>query len=114
MTVGDCRTEESTGTSLGRGGFCVINRYKTKQRKQKNAWTCVLPSDHGGVLLDSRLQQPFQNGPFPHGGGEVAALSEEGRLEGNQPLSLWLTPCSSSSQDRLLLTCLSSSTPRPL
>lgn len=22
MTVGDCRTEESTGTSLERGGFC--------------------------------------------------------------------------------------------
>lgn len=113
MTVGDCRTEKSTGTSVGKGSFCVINQYKTKQCKQKDAWTYVLPSDHGGVLLDSRLQQPLQNGPFPHGGGDGAALSEVGRLEGSKPHSLW-TPCSSSSQDRLLLTCLSSSTPRPL
>lgn len=39
------------------------------------------------MLLDSRLQQPLQNGPFPHGDGKVAALSEGTGLEGPTPLS---------------------------
>lgn len=37
----------------------------------------ISPANHGGVLLDSRLEQPLQNGPFPHGAGEVAERSEE-------------------------------------
>lgn len=34
----------------------------------------VLPSNHGGVLLDSCLQQPLQNGPFSHGDGTMAEM----------------------------------------
>lgn len=38
----------------------------------------ILPPDHGGVLLDGCFQQPLQDGPFPHGGGEVLSLSGQG------------------------------------
>lgn len=46
----------------------------------------VLPSNHGRVLLHSRLQQPLQNGPFPHGDGKVVELSGETGFGERTPL----------------------------
>lgn len=61
----------------------------------------ILPPNHGGVLLDSRLQQPLQDGPFPHGDGEVPTPS--GQVTSGQgcfsPPSCG-QPSSSSPQDR--------------
>lgn len=44
------------------------------------------PPNHGRVLLDSRLEQPLQDGPFSHGDGKVADLSEETGLREPTPL----------------------------
>ncbi|TNN88637.1 hypothetical protein EYF80_000969 [Liparis tanakae] len=47
---------------------------------------------HFRVLLDSRLQQPLQNGPFPHGDGTVAGLGEPTPFSPAEPFSLHVLP----------------------
>lgn len=81
---GPGEAEESAGTSLRFRGFhrdvaAQSARRRVSQSNHQNGDLrkdlSVLPPDHGGVLLDGRLQQPLQNGPFPHGDGEVTTPS---------------------------------------
>lgn len=62
------------------GSICALKPIQTiKTVTRENIRSSnILPPDHGGVLLDSRLQQPLQDGPFPHGGREVLTPSRQG------------------------------------